>query len=307
MKLFSLLAAAGGANAAYTVLATNYSPSNFFDYFAFYTGADPTNGFVQYIGRDSAVNQGIISQGNTAYIGVDKTNVANNGRQSVRLESKARYTRGLYVLDLAHMPTGCGTWPAFWTLGDNWPNNGEIDVIEGVHEQIGNNVALHTSDGCTVSGSGQTGQVLTTNCYVSAPNQSSNQGCASHDNRANSYGGAFNSNGGGVYAMEWNSDFIKVWFFPRGSIPADALAGNPEPANWGTPVAMYQGSCNINSKFNAHRIIFNITFCGDWAGSVWGSSGCQSRAATCNEYVAANPGAFSEAYFRVNSLKVWSS
>ena len=23
---------------------------------------------------------------------------------------------------------GCGTWPAFWLVGPNWPNGGEIDV-----------------------------------------------------------------------------------------------------------------------------------------------------------------------------------
>jgi beta-glucanase (GH16 family) len=38
---------------------------------------------------------------------------------------------------LAKLPTGAGTWPAIWTLGDNvsevgWPACGEIDIMENV-------------------------------------------------------------------------------------------------------------------------------------------------------------------------------
>ena len=36
------------------------------------------------------------------------------------------------------------------------------------------------------------------------------QGCGVTDNRPNSYGAGFNSNGGGVYAMQWTSSGIKV-------------------------------------------------------------------------------------------------
>jgi hypothetical protein len=27
------------------------------------------------------------------------------------------------------MPVGCGTWPAFWMFGPDWPNGGEIDTL----------------------------------------------------------------------------------------------------------------------------------------------------------------------------------
>lgn len=107
--------------------------------------------------------------------------------------------------------------------------------------------------------------------------------------------------------MEWNSRFIKVWFFPRDAIPANALSDRPDPATWGTPTALFQGDCNINEKFRDHRIVINTTFCGDWAGGVWGESGCQGRAQTCEAFVADNPGAFADAYWRIRSLKVWSS
>ncbi|GAA4450684.1 hypothetical protein GCM10023189_11670 [Nibrella saemangeumensis] len=28
------------------------------------------------------------------------------------------------------LPSGFGMWPAFWSYGDNWPTNGEIDILE---------------------------------------------------------------------------------------------------------------------------------------------------------------------------------
>lgn len=65
----------------------------------------------------------------SVYMGVDTTNVyplAGPGRPSVRIESKINYNHGLFVLDIAHMPFGCGTWPAFWLVGPDWPNNGEV-------------------------------------------------------------------------------------------------------------------------------------------------------------------------------------
>lgn len=74
----------------------------------------------------------IVASSTSVSFGVDYKNVAPYGRQSIRLTSKKSYNSGLIILDLAHMPGGiCGTWPAFWTLGPDWPNHGEIDIIEG--------------------------------------------------------------------------------------------------------------------------------------------------------------------------------
>lgn len=60
--------------------------------------------------------------------------------------------------------------------------------------------------------------------------------------------------------------------------------------------------CNIDSRFQEHNIIINLTFCeqlvsgldaaltplkgGDWAGSVYGASGCPS---TCEGRLANSP------------------
>jgi len=235
---------------------------------------DPTRGFVKFTSRKLAKKLGLIStSADQVYMGVDTTRRAPNGRRSVRLESKANFTRGLFVLDVEHLPWGCGTWPAFWTVGENWPDNGEIDIIEGVHEQQHNGVALHTAPDCKVSPGGYSGVPVTTNCFIQAKGQSSNQGCAILDSSPVSYGEGFNSNGGGVYAMEWTSQHIKVWWWPRGGIPADALGDYPAPEAWGTPAAMFNGACEMDRRFRNHKIVFDITFCGDWAGNTWEQSG----------------------------------
>jgi hypothetical protein len=102
--------------------------------------------------------------------------------------------------------------------------------------------------------------------------------------------------GGGVFATQWTSDFIRIWFFPRNAVPLDIAEGTPDPTTWGFPQANFQGSCDIDKKFANHKIIFDTTFCGDYAGSVFGSDAvCNQTAVSCNSYVANNPAAFQNA------------
>lgn len=61
-----------------------------------------------------------------------------------------RFTGGLVLMDAWHMPTGCGTWPAWWMNGPNWPYGGEIDILEGVNEFSQNQVSVHTGSGCRI-------------------------------------------------------------------------------------------------------------------------------------------------------------
>lgn len=72
-------------------------------------------------------------------------------------------------------------------------------------------------------------------------------------------------------------------------------------------MAAFSGNtCNIDEHFKNHNIVFDTTFCGDWAGKVWGSNAeCSALAPTCDEYVGKNPGAFASAYWLVNSVKVY--
>nr|POF07875.1 endo-1,3(4)-beta-glucanase [Quercus suber] len=292
------------------VLKDDYFDGNFFDQFSFFTASDPTHGFVQYQSQAESESQSLVNSSSTnAYIGVDHANIASGGRNSVRLTSNKAYDTGLIILDLEHMPVGCGTWPAFWTVGANWPNNGEIDIIEGVHDQSTNSMTLHTNPGCSITNNNAfSGSISTSNCDVNAAGQSTNQGCGISTTNTKTYGNGFNANGGGIYATEITSSSISIYFFEHGSAPSDISGSNPDPGNWGKPLAQYQGGCDIAEHFKGMQIVFDTTFCGDWAGAVWGNfATCAVKASTCNDFVENNPSAFADAYWSVNSLKVYSS
>ncbi|MCJ1435900.1 hypothetical protein MMC27_005276 [Xylographa pallens] len=293
------------------ILEDDYSAANFFSMFNFQTETDPTGGYVNYLDQPTAQSDGLINTNNgLVYIGVDSTNVASGrGRNSVRLESKKAYNHALVVLDLAHMPAGCGTWPAFWTFGPGWPNGGEIDIVEGVNDQATNSMTLHTSDGCSANSpaSAFTGQQNTYNCYVKAANQSENEGCGFSTTASNSYGTGFNNNGGGVYAMEWTSNYIQIFFWPGGSAPSDALGDTPNPSGWGRPAAIFQGDCDIDQYFMDQQITFDMTFCGSWAGAAWGGNCAAQNGNSCNAFVQNTPSAFKETYWSVNSLRVYQN
>ena len=78
-----------------------------------------------------------------------KETYGNNEYTSARIFSKGKkefkYGR---IEARIKFPGGKGTWPAFWTLGGtgNWPNCGEIDIIEHIGSQDTRaSFALHTA------------------------------------------------------------------------------------------------------------------------------------------------------------------
>lgn len=152
----------------------------------------------------------------------------------------------------------------------NWPRTGEIDIIEGVNLNTNNKFVLHTDTDCKTDGVGQTGTQILYDCALDSPSGPS--GCDVNAVESTSYGNGFNSANGGVFAMEWTDDFIKMWYFPRNSIPASITADKPDTADFGIPSANFQGDCEIRERFIDHKFIFDTTFCGDWAGNVYGKS-----------------------------------
>jgi len=276
------------------------------------------------------------------YMGVDTTSEAPDGRGSVRVSSAKSYQHALVVADIVHMPSVCGMsttsisipasnldqahgqrsgcWAttgltmvsrsySLQALTTNKPP-GEIDIVEGVNNQPSNQMTLHTSSGPRITKATKndifTGELVTEDCDVNAPNQSKNAGCAIADTSNLTFGNNFNINGGGAYATEWTSSAIKIWFFPRGKFPSDIASASPSPSeNWGPPTSVFSGDFNMDDHFKNLKIVFDTTFCGDWAGNTWNTSECASLAPTCEEYVSNNPAAFTEAYWAVNTLQVF--
>ena len=314
-------------------LVSDYTGAAFFNGFTTFTGADPTSGHVKYMDKAAAMPSELIglvynasSQSSLAYVGVDHTNKAPNGRAAIRLNSVETYNIGmLLVADVQQMPTGCGLWPALWTIGTTkaWPSAGEIDIIENVHTDNYNHITLHSSPGCNVDSSPKLfqGNLTNTNCNsqdgsdgcsvgtVPISTFSMPQGSCSHATA----GEAFNAQGGGIYVMSWTTAGVVVWMIPREYKPADLLAGKPEPSTWTfQPLANFTGSgCDFNEHFESMQIVVNTDFCGSWAGDskVWEGSGCaaKTKTATCNEYVADHPEAFKEANWLFNGIKVYST
>lgn len=128
-------------------LQTDYTGANFFDGFDFFTDPDPTDGTVTFLDEVAANSTGLAGFIETAnntmaiYMAADTTSAGGDGRASVRVSSNEQYQHGLFIIDILHIPTGCGTWPSFWLVGADWPNNGEIDIVEGVHLDVQNSVS----------------------------------------------------------------------------------------------------------------------------------------------------------------------
>ena len=335
--LFSVLSFFTAPSAGYvtsrqnTVYALNkeYSNHNGNSFFAngnwdFFTGADLTDGFVNYQSFSQASTGGLLPLGtsNSQQIKMDYSGTKNNplpgvsdyngasgnandanaiyakgeGRKSVRISTVETWQYGLFIADINNMPGGiCGTWPAFWTLGDGtWPYTGEIDIIEGKNADTQDLTSLHTQftpDQCSIdspqSAVGATGTTKTTDCQLDGDNYT---GCGVTNTDPNNYGIGFNNNGGGVYAMEWTPQYIQTWFFPHTAIPASLTKGAPTPSSdFGKPYAFLKGNCDY-TQFKDQQMIFDLTFCGGFAGNNdWGNGQtCTTKTGyqTCAEYVA---------------------
>lgn len=159
---------------------------------------------IRYVNKEAAEWYNLTyATSDSAVIKVDtsetfsNTSTSTTGRMSVRITSKTTYDKGLFIFDVAHAPYGCGTWPALWlTDPDNWPEHGEIDVMEAVNQgDTGNQMTLHTSSNCKMNVKRKgTGTVAYQNC---ANGTNDNAGCGVKGKTA-TYGEEFNANGGGV-------------------------------------------------------------------------------------------------------------
>ncbi|TLD19739.1 hypothetical protein PspLS_09504 [Pyricularia sp. CBS 133598] len=294
----------------YTLTET-YSGANFFDKFSYYSGDDPTHGFVKYVTREQAQMYNLTSASSTsAILRVDDTSSpytfpdVSEGRMSVRVESKRQYDRGLFIFDVKHTPFGCGTWPALWLAGlTKWPRDGEIDIMEAVNRATdGNLQSLHTSGGCSMEGVRRimTGVAAKADCYSGGED---NTGCNVRGDGSDTFGAGFNKAGGGLLAVELRDEGIRTWQFPRAKVPADLEVGTPDPSGWGPAMADFPSTdCDIGQHFRNQSIILNIALCGDWGDKAYAGSGCPMN---CVDYVARTPSAFTDAFWEFGAFRVY--
>ncbi|CCM05071.1 uncharacterized protein FIBRA_07277 [Fibroporia radiculosa] len=303
-------------------IADTYIGQDFFNTWTWQDIDDPTNGRVNYTDQAFARATNLSYATSTKFfMRADDQNVVPSnarGRNSVRILSNKAYSDSLTVLDIQHMPEGCSTWPAFWSLSQTgpWPAGGEIDIIEGesrfhtprVNMDTSNLISLHTSPNCTVPEERiETGTVDSTNCDADV---NYNQGCGV-SGPVGSYGAPLNAGGGGWFVMErTRATGIRVWFWPRNAtdVPPAVLFAEPfilPDLTWPTPTAYFPmgADCNYETHFNAHQFVFDLTFCGDWAGTDYTTTGCSG---SCTDFVDNNPEAFTEAYWEVNSLRMYT-
>ncbi|KAH9900137.1 hypothetical protein F4778DRAFT_158388 [Xylariomycetidae sp. FL2044] len=311
-----------------------YDSSNFFDKFTFSTAVDANGGYVSYQNRDKAESLGLVKYDDgEMYIGVEHSETGS-ARKSVRLESQTEYNKGLIIADFSYLPKPtCGAWPAFWFFGEPWPTKGEVDIYENWNNLEFNRHTAHvnsplTIGSCEITGTDMTATVdsvcislapvrttklhtyrmptlipLRTqpNCWDFAANQWNYQGCsASHTTET------FGSSSGGVFAMEWTSEHIKIWDWTHSAVPNDITTGKPKPDTWKTPAYAIK-QCDIDKAFTDMKMIFNIDLCGVAAhDDKWGAScKAETKYDQCYEYVRDEASDFKDSYFKVKHINIF--
>ncbi|GAA5921226.1 hypothetical protein JCM1841_001643 [Sporobolomyces salmonicolor] len=322
MPSFSLVSAAvllaAGARAEYS-LVKDYSGDSFFNGWSYYGSWDNlTNGDVNFVNQSASTQLAYVNDAGNAIIKVDNTSTVlyPNKRDTVRIQSTESYDIGsLFVFDAVHVPYGCSVWPAMWSQAANWPAGGEIDTFEAVNLMQYNEMALHTTSGCMAPNSttsdAYTGTLTYNNCDYEA---NANSGCTVLDPSTDSYGEAFATAGGGVWATELANTGIRIWFFTREKVPSDLLSTNtsaiPDPSSWGEPTAYFpSSSCNIADYFEAQHLVVDITLCGDWAGNnaTLSTTGCAlTTQPACYQQYVLDSSNYDTAYFEIPSIRVYN-
>ncbi|KAK7683143.1 hypothetical protein QCA50_013816 [Cerrena zonata] len=296
----------------------DYSGTHFFDGWDFFGSWDNlTLGDVWWLNASDAFTQKLayVNDAGHAIMKVDNTSTVpfNEKRNTVRITSKDFYDVGsLWIIDLLHIPYGCSVWPAFWTKGSLWPDDGEIDIVEGINVMPINQMALHTTAGCTHNPPpDQKGRSLEMNCATPA-------GCTVQETAPNSFNSGFAAAGGGVWATQFDVSGIYIWFWSRNDVPASisqaTSTSSIDITQWGPPSASYPAgsNCNITQFFTPQQLVLDITLCGDWAGigaSYNATCGNSGPTGLCYPDNVVGPGSpkYDNAYFEISYVRAYST
>ncbi|KAF8998142.1 hypothetical protein BDQ17DRAFT_1428632 [Cyathus striatus] len=256
-----------------------------------YVDAETAFGILPLVDLDySEAHHMIIKMDNTTNI----PQSAFGSRNSVKIVTQAAYSLGsVWIIDLFHVPYGCGVRPAVWSMaptqvGGEWPRGGCIGTFEALNKEISSQMMLYTEGKCNASSSNsnqnQASIVNTTDC-------SGSEGCITTNAGFPSFGPEFNSAGGGVYITEFAFNGISIWFFPRNNIPP----------NWAPSIC---GLEDFTQVFLPQSLAIEIALCDDLSNARYNQT-CSPG--NCQKETAFGNGSnFSEAYFEIGSVQVFN-
>ncbi|KAJ7054376.1 glycoside hydrolase family 16 protein [Mycena amicta] len=292
----------------------------FLDFFNYDTGTGDNGGVANYV---NGISSGLAYTSNGQVILAVDTEETVSTRQALRLVSKTTFNaedQNLFIFDVAQIPSVCGTWPAVWMLGPTWPLGGEVDVVEGVSLYNKNIYSIHTGSGCSISSSAVKSMSAVTIVEASGTSCDANVdpgACGFTDDSATTFGPGFNKAGGGVFALQFDTEGIKFWFFQAGSIPSDITDLAPSPSTWGSPkVSIAPSTCDPTTYFKDLMMIVNTNLGGSFTEGLWGVDGAGGQKTSCKtltgvdtaaEYVQNQGSKFGDdAQWKINGFYIYN-
>ncbi|KAM3428743.1 hypothetical protein MY4824_008654 [Beauveria thailandica] len=309
------------ASLSYT-LSKTYNASNFLDEFEFQTSAiDLGPGLrapsMNYQNKADALDKGLVSvQNGKIYLGVDSKKPSGWGeRPTVRVLSKNSFNQGLVITKFTHLPEPvCGGSPFFGTRGTGeYPDIG-INMYEGWDLYPVKKVGITTPDSgqCVEDQYDQT-RYSGGDCKIgihAGRNSLLHQFCHFEQIQNKIWGSAE----GGIQALEWTSDAIKLYNWPIDAAPSNIESLRPDTSSWGTPSAQFiKPGCDTEKIFSNQTLEFSPGFCGiqalwssDYADGKYGPT-CSviTGQESCHGHVANKPQAFENYYFEVENIRIF--
>jgi len=253
---------------------------------------DFTGGAVRYVSRDEALNEQLaLVNGTHAIIrpgGIEErvgSTPPMKQRRSVKLTSNKTWTYFLTAMRFSHTPYGCGVWPSFWALGagGDWPNRGELDMIEywdgdeslvSYHGgSVKNNTCKLDKELLNKEGCPHFSDRNHRNYDCATDYSKGELGCGPNNDNFKALSGKGWSNNPGVIAAEWTKEYIKVFYIPEAELPQDLAPGaTPKPDTWDEYVISYYpfgpSGCDLDqeSLASAKQLVLNIELCGGAGG-----------------------------------------
>ena len=225
----------------------------------------------------------------------------------------------LVIIKASSIPGALATWPAWWSTGADWPNNGEFDTVETANSssvavpQVGNASTMHTSPDCDQPDRAVPA-LSNPQGYNDCGEASGYQGCGSQLINVDSATS-------GIFVWQWEvtddlqSGFSNMYYFPYSSTvaadPGGPLSGTPDPSLWTAHMyAQFEfgpDNCTMG-HLGPQNSILNTNFCGEWAGATFPSYDGKTGQDACTAYVNdlnLDP-SNTNTQWRIDTIRIWS-